>query len=82
MVLDEEREDQFDRSCEERSFTQSQGGQEYLTNNKKGGSLTGLVTSCVGTAFYKGANKSDQEGNGSPGTCNPEETGLLGFPVS
>jgi hypothetical protein len=24
----------------------------------------------------------DQEGNGSPVTCNPEETGLLGLPVS
>jgi hypothetical protein len=24
----------------------------------------------------------DQEGNGSPGTCNPEETGLPGLPMS
>jgi hypothetical protein len=34
--------------------------------------------------IYRGAGKSlpDQEGNGSPGTCNPEETGLPGFPMS
>jgi len=34
------------------SIIKSQGGEEHLTNNKKEGKLTGLVTSCVGTAFW------------------------------
>jgi hypothetical protein len=34
-----------------KNITQSQGGEEYLTNYKKEGRLTLLVTSCVETAF-------------------------------
>ena len=52
MVLEKDGEDQLDRSCEERrSITESQGGEEYPTYNKKEGRLTGLVTSCIGIAF-------------------------------
>jgi hypothetical protein len=35
--------------------------------------------------MYQGADKSlarDQEGNGTPDTCNPEETGLPGLPLA
>jgi hypothetical protein len=36
MVLEKNEEDQLDRSCEKlRSITQSQGGEEYRTYNKK-----------------------------------------------
>ena len=35
----------------EEVITQGQGGEEYPTFNKRRGKLTGLVTSCVGTAF-------------------------------
>jgi hypothetical protein len=36
VVLEKNREDQLDRSCEKwRSITQSQGGEEYRTYNKK-----------------------------------------------
>jgi len=34
-----------------RSVTESQGGEEYPTNNTKEGMLNGLVTSGVRTAF-------------------------------
>jgi hypothetical protein len=32
-------------------FTNSQEGEDYLTGNEKEGMVTGLVTSCVETAF-------------------------------
>jgi len=36
VVLEKDREDQFDQSCEKlRSVTKSQGGEEYPTNNLK-----------------------------------------------
>ena len=36
VVLGKDGEDQLDRSCEKlRSVTQSQGGQEYPTHNKR-----------------------------------------------
>jgi hypothetical protein len=36
VVLEKNGEDQLDRSCEKwRSITQSQGGEEYRTYNKK-----------------------------------------------
>jgi len=38
-------------SWKERRITKNQGGEEYPTNKKKKGRLTGLVTFCVGTAF-------------------------------
>jgi len=42
----------MDRSCEKlRSVTESQGGEEYPTNNTKEGMLTGLVISGVRTAY-------------------------------
>jgi hypothetical protein len=59
-------EDQLDRTCEKwRSITQSQGREEYPTYSKKEGSLTGLVTSYVGTALWntllkaRGKDRSD-----------------------
>jgi hypothetical protein len=51
VVLEKTGEDQLDRSCEKWSITQSQGGKEYPTYNKKEERLTGLVKSCVETAF-------------------------------
>jgi hypothetical protein len=42
----------INRSCEKwSSVTRSQGEEEYPTH-LEGGRLTGLITSCVGTAFY------------------------------
>jgi hypothetical protein len=35
-----------------KSITQRPGGKEYPIYNKKRGRLIGLVTSCVGTAFF------------------------------
>jgi hypothetical protein len=35
VVLEKNGEDQLDRSCEKLSITQSQGGEEYPTYNKK-----------------------------------------------
>jgi hypothetical protein len=32
-------------------FINSQEGEDYLTSDEKEGMVTGLVTSCVGTAF-------------------------------
>ena len=50
VVLGKDGEDQVGWSCEKwRSVTKNQGD-EYST--KGGGGLTGLVTSCIGTAFY------------------------------
>jgi hypothetical protein len=52
VVLEKDGEDQLDRSCgERRSVTKRQGGEEYPTYSKKKGRLTGLVRSCMGTAF-------------------------------
>jgi hypothetical protein len=34
-MLEKNGEDQLDRSCEKLSITQSQGGEEYPTYNKK-----------------------------------------------
>ena len=51
VVTEKDGEDQLDRPCKKRiSITQSQRGEEYPTYNKKKGRITGLVTSCVGTA--------------------------------
>jgi hypothetical protein len=35
VMLEKNGEDQLDRSCEKWSITQSQGGEEYRTYNKK-----------------------------------------------
>ena len=35
VVLEKDEEDQLDQSCEKRSITKSQGGEEYPTNNRK-----------------------------------------------
>jgi len=35
VVLVKDGEEELDRSCEKRSVTQSQGGKEYPTDNKK-----------------------------------------------
>jgi hypothetical protein len=35
VVLEKDGEDQLDRSCEKRSFTKSQGREEYPTNHKR-----------------------------------------------
>ena len=42
----------FDRSCEKCSVTESREGEEcHIYSKQKERLLTGLVTSCVGTAF-------------------------------
>jgi hypothetical protein len=49
--VEKDGEDNLERSCEKRSTTYSEGGEECPSYNDKGVRLTGLVTSRVGTAF-------------------------------
>jgi hypothetical protein len=51
VLLERDGEDQLDCSCEKRTITKSQGGDEYPTSNKKEEIPTGLVTLSIGTAF-------------------------------
>jgi len=52
MVLEKDGEDQLDRSSEKwKSITESQEGRKYPTCSKKEGRPTGVVISCIGTAF-------------------------------
>jgi hypothetical protein len=56
-VQEKEEEDHLDQSCEKwKSITYSQGQKHYPMYNKRKegrneGMLTGLIRSCVGTAF-------------------------------
>ena len=51
MVLEKNGEDQFDRWCEKLQVLHSVKEEGNILHKKKEGGLTGMATSCVGTAF-------------------------------
>jgi hypothetical protein len=54
---------------------------DYSRFNSTVSNVCGLTLKMINTGVLISI-EPDQEGNGSPGTCNPEETGLPGLPIS